>query len=99
VEFFADVRKRAEGNDLSLYAHASIACFLAAAHSQMLLHLQSAQKKHTNAETLLAHWHDVMESESRVYRSKFFEAVLKRANEVSHFSSLFSHYSFISFDS
>jgi hypothetical protein len=84
VEYFKPLSK---DNDLSLSAHAAIACFVAAAHETMLKVLQDVQKeKRWNRLELLSYWHNLMEpTGGRSGRDQFFAKVINRANDVSSF--------------
>ncbi|KAF8816611.1 hypothetical protein BYT27DRAFT_7220522 [Phlegmacium glaucopus] len=79
VDFFSELLKN---NDLSITAHLSIACFLAAAHQTMLETLQEAyDAKGLNGSQLLQYWHQVMEpTGSCGCREVFFTKVVKQAN-------------------
>jgi hypothetical protein len=84
VEFFSNLP---HDNDLSLTAHAAIACFIAAAHLTMLEWLQKAHNENGfNGLQLLVYWHELMEpSGVRDGREAFFTEVVNRANKVGHF--------------
>ena len=73
-------------NDLSYSAHASIACFLGAAHETMLETLK-AQHDCTHQE-VLRNWNSLMKDSK--HRAEFFETVVKTAKTVHHLS-LASH--------
>lgn len=84
MEFFSNLPC---DNDLSLTAHAAIACFIAAAHLVMLEYLQKARNENgLNGLELLMHWHELMEPTGvRDGRDVFFTEVVNRANKVGHF--------------
>ena len=78
-DYFAGLH---HNNDLSVSAHAAIACFLGAAHTTMLNYLRNAQAGRTPME-LLGYWHSVMEESEG--RADFFEGVVNLAKSVNHF--------------
>lgn len=84
MEFFSALPRN---NDLSLTAHAAIACFLAAAHEMMLETLQKVYNEQgLNGQQLLEYWHRLMEPiGARDGRKEFFTKVVDRANKVSRF--------------
>ena len=78
-------------NDLSLTAHAAIACFLGAAHTTMLEWLQRAQsERKLDGSQLHTYWQELMEPQGvRNGRDRFFEEVIERANSACHLSFFF----------
>jgi len=90
--YFGKVTKT---NNLDIRAHHAMACFIGAAHEEMLMSLQQLMEKPVeplDAEGLRKRWHECMEKEENgMYRQSFFEKVKVRADEV-----LFSFIYFVS---
>lgn len=78
-------------NDLSITAHVGIACFLGALHEAMLASLMRIQtENHCNGFDLRNAWHELMEKNHQDgYREKFFQSVVKRAEQASHHFSMY----------
>ena len=79
-KYFSNIRV---DNDLSITAHATIACFLAAAHETMLKWLKEIHENEPNAQQVLRTWHELMEKKGGE-RQKFFTCVVGLAEEASN---------------
>lgn len=86
--YFEEVTK---GNDLSISGHHAMACFIAAAHGQMLESLNRLRDDELlDANGLRKRWYECMETEKGgAYRQFFFEAVKVKAEKVISFSQCF----------
>jgi hypothetical protein len=82
-----------KGNDLTITGHHAMACFIAAAHGQMLESLKQLRDENQSpldANGLRKRWHECMEKEEGgAYRQSFFETVKVKAEKVIFFSQMF----------
>jgi hypothetical protein len=74
----------ADKNQLSITAHAHVACFMGASHATMLKWLKKKREEGVDGKELHSWWYGVMESkEGWESRRQFFSEVVNEANLVS----------------
>ena len=93
IEVYEYFRRWTDKDQLSLTAHAAVACFLGACQTTMLKWLKGWQAQGSDRQEQFEKWYAAMETKGGWNeRAKFFSQVVQLANSVScyYFASVFT---------